>query len=579
MAKRTRIIYASQSVRCNGHLLYRVQTLGSNTTFTSENLFELGHLDIIDVVDDVPAVAVAIDTNDFGSVETMASLAGMNMMVMSGVVSASSAYLRAPAACTGSGTTYYHGVGIDDFGLSNGVAIWAPVQKEGNLGTLDDEIEMTLFMNKVFVNSITLTYNVGANATENYAAETDNKMWLMNGAKFISQEEWDITDPSNSYALALGLTALNPIPTLSDCKLAFLAYTDDGVEGVTVKTSTERDGTVYPIAAGTVSTAGEFRYNATLQTVILPSDAASLWTGDVTFKVRYAAPAYAAVANAVSANTATRVYAKYFELTSADTEPDHPSTHYAEDIGGLRQGQVEVFIVDPDVVTSESDWENMWRVQTVTITATPARTPLNELGHIRPYTRTMNFPVEITSNVATTASDMENFVKFCGKTWTDFEDGGTGVDLSLAHIMAKKNLILVVKIYSQTNEEAGGNNRTRKALISTLAGKEFFDPNNDSIGAGSWSNGKGFYPAYDQDVSGYVGSCTSPPRERPLKCVIVPDLKITAENYQNSIGGGRGGGTNATQEFNFRSTNKLFVVKGEVAITDLACLERNPINP
>ncbi|MFA5396090.1 MAG: hypothetical protein WC346_08795 [Methanogenium sp.] len=53
MANRNRIIYGSQSVWCNGEILYRIQQLGSTTTFTSEDIFELGHLDIIDVVDDV----------------------------------------------------------------------------------------------------------------------------------------------------------------------------------------------------------------------------------------------------------------------------------------------------------------------------------------------------------------------------------------------------------------------------------------------------------------------------------------------------------------------------------------------
>jgi hypothetical protein len=51
MASRNRIIYGSQSVWANGYPLYRVQTLGSTTTFTSEDIFELGHMDIVDVVD------------------------------------------------------------------------------------------------------------------------------------------------------------------------------------------------------------------------------------------------------------------------------------------------------------------------------------------------------------------------------------------------------------------------------------------------------------------------------------------------------------------------------------------------
>ena len=38
MSTRNRIIYASQSVIVDGDYLYRVQTLGSTTTFTSEDV-------------------------------------------------------------------------------------------------------------------------------------------------------------------------------------------------------------------------------------------------------------------------------------------------------------------------------------------------------------------------------------------------------------------------------------------------------------------------------------------------------------------------------------------------------------
>lgn len=37
-SNRNRIIYASQSVIVDGDYLYRVQTLGSTTTFTSEDV-------------------------------------------------------------------------------------------------------------------------------------------------------------------------------------------------------------------------------------------------------------------------------------------------------------------------------------------------------------------------------------------------------------------------------------------------------------------------------------------------------------------------------------------------------------
>jgi hypothetical protein len=547
-------MYASQSVRANGHLVYRVQTLGSNTTFTAEDVFELGQLSRVDVVDDVPAVAVTLDTNDWGSVNTMVALAGMNPLHCKGTPSVSGAYLRTNATCTSSGVRYYHGLSLIDFSLGQGVKLWAPVQNEASLGTSADDIQMTLFMDKVYVNNVTLTYNTGATATENYGAETDNKMWLVNAGKFISQEEWDIYAPSNSQALTLGIggTVGGVIPPLSNCKYAFLNFTSDtGQEGIEVRSSTDKFGTVYPIrdVAGTAT----FGYNPSTRVLTLPTNAATLWPSSAKgtkFVLVYAANKYAVGAQ----GTATRTYAKYFEpATSSLAGEDNPASLYPEDVGAVRQGQVEVYIVDPDVTTS---WDLALRMQTVTITATPTRTPLNELGHFRPFARPMNLPVEITVNTTSIATDMERWALTAGLVPTNYEAGGSGTDIALTQLMSKKNLICVVKVFQQTNEEAGGKNALdRKVMLDKMEGDEYYDWD----GTGTYSN---------------AGDCDHAPRERPLKTVIVQGLKITAENYQNAIGGGRGGGQ-ATQEINFRAPNALFVVKGDVHIDDVACIERN----
>jgi len=52
-------------------------------------------------------------------------------------------------------------------------------------------------------------------------------------------------------------------------------------------------------------------------------------------------------------------------------------------------------------------------------------------------------------------------------------------------------------------------------------------------------------------------------REWPLKTVIVEHLKITDEAYTLDVG------ANATQTFGFRSTNDLYVVKGELDLADI----------
>ncbi|GAG39177.1 unnamed protein product, partial [marine sediment metagenome] len=184
MAGRNRIIYGSQSVWCNGRVLYRVQTLGSTTTFTSEDIFELGKLDIIDVVDDVPAVAVTLNTNDFGDPMTMAVLAqvpeaklDMNLTA-SGSLAGTGPTNANLVVVSGTDLTevgpYLHGACLADFaivcGNLPGVSLWAPVQDECDLGStaLTTDIDQTLFMDEVFVNSLEFGYTTGANATENY---------------------------------------------------------------------------------------------------------------------------------------------------------------------------------------------------------------------------------------------------------------------------------------------------------------------------------------------------------------------------------------------------------------------------
>lgn len=547
--KRDRILYASQSVRANGRLLYRVQTLGSNSTFTSEDVFELGQLEKVDVVDDVPAVAVAVDTNDFGGVNGAAILAGMNPDRMYGAPTSSGAYLRTNTTCTSSGVRYYHGLALADYTLCDGVKIWAPVQNEASFGTSDDDIQMTLYMDKVYVNSITLTYNVGANATENYAAETDNKRWVVNGAKYITQEEWVFwawSPPSDSEQLNIGLGSSGSIPELSDCKRAFLSFTSRGLEGVEVRTKDQREGTVYPVKDSAGSS--QFGYDDSTRILTMPTNASSLWPSGCKVIAVYAANAFGSSgANSGGGMDSDAAFNRYFETID--------SSHYPEDVGALRQGQVEVYLIDPDNPPSNDDWDLTLRMQTVTITASPTRTPLQELGHQLPYARPMNFPVEITTNTTTTANDLEMFAKIAGLTPADYESGGSGTDIALSHLESKENLYLVVKVFEQTDQQAGGTGMERKAMELDV-GDEYYDWD----GAGTYSN---------------VGSCTNPDRERPLKTVIVPKLKITAENFNNAVGGGGGGGAGATQEFNFRSSNELFIVKGDVHINDVFCMERN----
>lgn len=532
---RNRIIYASQSVIVDGDFLYRVQTLGSSTTFSSEDVFELGQLDIIDVVDDVPTVTVTLDTNDWGSIDTIATLANIDKSGFGATAVDGTANLASV-----SGTTeiaYYHGAALANFGGTNFFDVWAPVQEEADLGTASNDIDQTLYMPSCFINSLEFSYSAGANSTENYGAETDTKMWLLNSGKFVSQEEWD-EGGGLAATVSLGLQATTSgVATMSDSTRGFLYTTTDGQRAIRFYDASSAAWTNYAIDTN-AATATKAYYNVSTNEVTIPTGL-SIATGDK-LKIRYAANYYAVA----GIGDADRVKSGYFTALAAG-DASRP-----EDVGALRQGQAELYLVDPDVVGPDSAYELALRVTSATITVNMTREALNELGHLKPYDRPLTFPVEITTALETTAGDLELYAKMSGKEAA--YDAGTLVDLTINDIQKKDNLILVVMLYQQTDVTAGGTGSNRKVLDAAMVGNEYFVRGVRAV-----------YSAINP---------SSPEREYPLKTVIVPGLKITDENYSLAVG------SNATYSMSFRSVNKLFVAMGYVDMADVVVVPGLQIN-
>jgi hypothetical protein len=409
--------------------------------------------------------------------------------------------------------TYLHGVSLADFaivcGNLTGVTMWAPVQDECDLGTLADNIDQTMFMDEVYVNSLEFGYTTGANATENYGAETDQKMWLLNSGRFVNWEEFtDWNDFSGgSFAIASGVT----IATFSDGSYGFLRTDNDGERGMTYYDASENTMVNYPVVSGASAVAGafavDFGVGAGPYTVYVPSDITP-GDGDNIFAL-YSADGYvSAMGN------------KYFEILDSVYRPDM--------IGAIRQGQVEIYVVSD----KDTTLDNAWRLTACTITSDLTREPLAELGHLGPYDRPLTLPVPITVTIDTTAGDLEHWARFADRRDEFTDDSMTEIDL--ADLMTSDDLKLVVKIFAQTDEEAGGTGASRVVNAdSDLVGQQYF-----------WN--------------GVVGTYTASAREYALKTIVVEHLKITDEAYTLDMG------TNATQTFGFRSTNDLYVVKGDI---------------
>ena len=415
--RRNRIIYASQSVFAEGRVLYRVQTLGSSTTFNTTDMFQLGELNLTDVVDDSPEVAVTIDSMDYGSIYTMATLAKIptdnlhhnirqsDGVTFFGTVSGSidvsngdlddAAFAGLPAASGtgianivvrdepgGTAQAYFHGAQLIDFarecGVPKGVDIFTPVQAECALGTANADIEFTKVLKDVFINSLELNYQSEDNATENYGGETEKKTWLLNDARFVSWEEWYVGDgtdevPAGTMAakteLQLALNTPSTVATLEKGGLGFLKQTDTGrpallfvfkkgaalslTESVAVPVfdrdecipSNTLDYFLYDSSDNSL----EFYSNglaSTLDALLPPGRAGAFENGD-SITAFYAADGLAEEdpGSRPAGSDAKVVIGRYFAPIS---------TSDVEDIGAVRQGQVEAYLVDPDLVVTSA---------------------------------------------------------------------------------------------------------------------------------------------------------------------------------------------------------------------------------
>ncbi len=618
MARRNRIIYPSNSVWANGNVLYRVMTFGSTTTFNTEDIFELGQLKIIDVVDDSPTVAVTIETDEFGSLSNLYHLANLEFdEVVNQSAGSTTGHLTVLSGIGDAAVNiaFYHGVALTDFGLSgcetgSAVEIWAPIQSECSLGTDNDEIDQTMYLPRVFVNSIEWTYSAGANAAENFGAETDSKFWFTNEGRFISNEEFvynstpgadtntgvtggtgfqvDTAGTSVFLGLDEAKTPAEKVSTRSTGQLAFLRFDAFGTPSVRYYNASASISFEVPVEAGTAALDGTYVYDSDTNELFEPSDLTSnnellgeaKADGDILFVI-YAANAYANAYSDLEGATqnrgggsqatskmATRRDAEYFAPIEVDASAK------PEDVGAVRQGQIEIYLIDKDVLPPDFPLDNeiALRVQSVTISADLTREPLFELSHLRPYDRSLTFPIPFTVTVETTATDLTEYATFASKK------NGIAIDLTTDEVSifdfmtASGRLDLAVLIYQQTDEEAGGVGSARRVVTREMVGDEYYQRGQRFIYYDGGSD--------DPDTGTTYGTSipTSPTkdtthRERPLKTVIAKDLRITDEAYNLSLG------ENATQTYGFRGTNRIFAILGEVDSGDYVSQPGFEINP
>lgn len=349
------IRYDYQTIVIDGVIARRVQTFGTTTDFTEEQILEIGDAGFAETID-TPAVSVTVDTNDWGTTNTVALMADI--------------YNTANGSTAGG----YKGSAGDNTYVINqnhfqdaAVDMTVPTSEDGST------LARTMYISYAFVNSLAFSYDVGGVATENYALEGDFKRWYLNDHK---------------KAIVYTATYTNATTaTISGANLQTgytgLMVTENGVVVADELTSTGRPG------LGSTITLTD---NAADTDVTSSTPTLALESGD---RIRVV----------VSQDSTTT----FTQLTST------PSG-----IGGLTKGQVEIHLsdaADTSAPLTSATADRALRVQTVSIDVDLSREVLDELGNSRSYARSLQAPVPISATVTVNDSDLQLWAELSQLTW------------------------------------------------------------------------------------------------------------------------------------------------------------------
>lgn len=190
-----RVTFRGVGVFADGRQINRVTAFGSSGTYTREQIFEMGHGEVIDVAEDIDEVSMTIDTNEHGTIDTHLFLAGK---------------------ATGSKVNF-----STDYEFAR-VGIWN--YASGMSGTVE-KMHVELMQNAVLT-GYSLNYSVDGNATESFTLAADNKTWFANVEDHLivplyndTGSTWKNELPSGSNGTAVVHVVMNGI------KLAPSAYT------------------------------------------------------------------------------------------------------------------------------------------------------------------------------------------------------------------------------------------------------------------------------------------------------------------------------------------------------------------
>lgn len=502
-----RNIYPGEALFADDLVIRRAQTFGSTSTLNSDDIHEIGNFNIVEAIDNVPAVAITCDTDEYASLRNLAIFCNRNP-----------------------GTANY--VSYIDFQNAL-VDLYAPVIRNKYYGLINTEVASvtatngespvfrTQYIENAYVNNITCSYTTGGMATENYALESDNKRWFFNnGSNVVCVSGVIDTDGTTVPVVPAGQTGT----------FYGFYFGDKGtrVPGIYGPTATQLDNGQYALYVSVAS--GGVWNEYTYEPVI-----ANLGAGEY----------YADASGVYFKDAATNGYvakARYVAPSGGEY-----FTRDASGLPGMRHGQAEVYIFDTAADGSiKLDASGIygpsgtpfWRLQSANITVPLGREALLEIGHLKPFARPLTLPIQATVSVESLDHDLELFKRLAAK------EAATDSEIALTDLLKDKNL--VVKLYRWTDEERS----EIEGLLKKNAVTNPYATNSSGICPAAGN----FYGASPASGLAYKGKLVNTQDLYPQKVVIMKKLIPTGEAQSLAVG------SNATQTFDFRADNTYWVL-------------------
>lgn len=267
----------------------------------------------------------------------------------------------------------------------------------------EDKVERTKYIEDAYVTNIEYSFEVDGQATENYSLSSDNKRWFFNASSNVVTDRYYSSDGGeNSVSLSQ-----NPGELANGKYMLKVLKNGEELE----------EGTDFEVTTGESPEL---------------NDLDELESGD-TIMARYTA-------------------------SEGGTFPDNPigeNNPHPELAGGLNEGNIELYL-------SDDSEDKVLRVQTCSVSASLDRSELSQLGELKPYSRPLELPVEITTSIEVLDSDMNLFARLCGK------DVDSVNEISLDDLL--KDLDLTVEIYREndTKREKLPENHPDKFPLKTV---------------------------------------------------------------------------------------------------------------